>query len=193
MREDRGQDRDFVVTALSDAFATDPAMTWLKPKPASRARMLPRFFDHARREDLRAGRVMVSPGGETATLWRAPGRHKEEPLGSLRTLFAFASILGMSSGRGKRIAETMARHHPREPHWYLRFIGVRASEQGKGWGGVALREGLSRADADNLPTYLETATPANVGLYQRFGFAIIDEWDIAGGGPHFWGMMRPAV
>ena len=29
-------------------------------------------------------------------------------------------------------------------------------------------------------------------LYQRLGFATRSEWDVAGGGPHFWTMTRPA-
>ena len=51
----------------------------------------------------------------------------------------------------------------------------------------------TRADAQGLPSWLETATPENVPLYQRLGFAIQCEWDVAKGGPHFWGMMRAAV
>ena len=39
---------------------------------------------------------------------------------------------------------------------------------------------------------LETATESNVGLYQRLGYATISEWDVAGGGPHFWTMATGA-
>ena len=47
------------------------------------------------------------------------------------------------------------------------------------------------ADAEGLPSWLETATPENVPLYERLGFVTQVEWDVPGG-PHFWGMMRPA-
>jgi len=38
------------------------------------------------------------------------------------------------------------------------------------------------------PVYLEIVTPENAGLYQRLGFAVIEEWDVPRGGPHFWSM-----
>ncbi len=190
MTGEGGDHRRSVIDTLSLAFEGDPAMMFLKPDAAARRRMLPRFFSHMRREDLLVGAVETSAGGEVAALWRAPGHHKDEPLGSLRTTLAFLRILGFATSRGMTIGASMAKHHPQIPHWYLRFLGVRPEAQGKGWGGVALRHGIARAEADGLPIYLETATPNNVGLYQRFGFAITQEWDLPGGGPHFWGMMR---
>lgn len=191
MIADRGDARDAVVETLSLAFEDDPAIAWMSPRLRKRRRMLPHLFRHMRQEDLKFGSVMRSPGGEVATLWRAPGKHKQQLYGRLRTTLAFFRILGAGASRGSAIAAALAKHHPPEDHWYLRFIGVRPDQQGKGWGGVALRQGIERAEADGVPIYLETATPSNVGLYQRFGFTITNEWDVEGGGPHFWGMMRP--
>ncbi len=188
--EGKAADRGAAIDTLSRAFADDPALAFFKPDPTARRRMMPRFFAHMVREDAIAGRVEASLSAEVAALWRAPGRHKEEPLGALRTSLAFLRILGSATSRGMAVGASMAKHHPQEPHWYLRFLGVRPEAQGKGWGGVALRHGIARAEADGVPIYLETATPENVGLYQRFGFVIRQEWDVPGGGPHFWGMMR---
>ena len=71
---------------------------------------------------------------------------------------------------------------------YLKMAGVRPDCQGKGLGGLAIRAGLAEAAGLGVPAVLETATPSNVGLYQRLGFATLSEWDVAGGGPHFWTM-----
>ena len=38
---------------------------------------------------------------------------------------------------------------------------------------------------------LETAKETNVAIYLRLGFAIIDTWQVPGGGPKFWTMRRP--
>jgi ribosomal protein S18 acetylase RimI-like enzyme len=190
MIADQGEHSRNIIDTLSRAFVDDPGLSFLKPDPVARRAMLPAFFTHMRREDLLVGKVETSPGGEVAALWRAPGHHKDEPLGSFRTSLAFLRILGLATPRGITVGASMAKHHPQAPHWYLRFLGVRPEAQGKGWGGVALRHGIARAEADGLPIYLETATPENVGLYRRFGFAITQEWDVPSGGPHFWGMMR---
>lgn len=183
-------DTKALVTTLAAAFQEDPAFSFILPDPEKRRAKLKRFFDIAVREDLAAGAAHHSPAFEVTTLWRAPGRHKEEPLGSFRTFLSFATIFGTGLGRGGAVAGQMAKHHPQSRHWYLRYAGVVPDAQGKGWGGLALKAGIAMAEADGLPIYLETAKLENVGLYQRFGFAITQEWDVPGGGPHFWGMMR---
>ncbi len=43
-----------------------------------------------------------------------------------------------------------------------------------------------------VPAVLETATPSNVGLYQRLGYEVMSEWDVPKGGPHFWTMTNQA-
>src|SRR3546814_14261896 len=58
--------------------------------------------------------------------------------------------------------------------------------------GRIIRAQTAVAGAEGLPCWLETATPENVPLYERLGFVTAAQWDVPGGGPHFWGMMRPA-
>jgi ribosomal protein S18 acetylase RimI-like enzyme len=179
-----------IVNTLALAFQDDPALAWILPDPDIRRARLPAFFRLMTREDTAAGSAMLSPQAEVAALWRAPGRHKETPIGALRTQFAFLGILRTAILRGDAVGKSMAAHHPQGRHHYLRFVGVQPKYQGKGWGGFALRAGIEQSEADGLPIYLETATPSNVGLYQRFGFEVTAEWDVAGGGPHFWAMTR---
>jgi len=69
------------------------------------------------------------------------------------------------------------------------YAGVRPKHQGKGWGGAAICEGLTRARSERLPVYLETAKESNVALYLKLGFKAVGEWDVPEGGPHFWSML----
>ena len=48
---------------------------------------------------------------------------------------------------------------------------------------------LARVDAAGLPCYLETENPANIGIYQRYGFQVVAE-DAMVNGPHIWAMVR---
>jgi GNAT superfamily N-acetyltransferase len=177
---------------LARAFHDDPAFVFMMPDPAIRRARLPSFFRFVIREDLAAGRALHAPDMEVATLWRALGRQKEAPLGPLRTNLTFLSIFRTAIGRAETVGKALAVHHPKGDHWHLRYIGVRPEAQGKGWGGLALRQGLARADADGLPVYLETSKRSNMELYCRFGFDVTEEWDVPEGGPHFWSMLRPA-
>ncbi len=84
-----------------------------------------------------------------------------------------------------------AQHHPRDPHEYLYVLGVSPEHQGRGYGGVMLRHLNARADARDLPCYLETDTYANVRLYERFGYRVIREATVPTVSMPLWMMQRP--
>jgi ribosomal protein S18 acetylase RimI-like enzyme len=200
LREDRpiqvagAADHGDLVRTLSQAFQSDPAVSWILPDPARRALRLPGMFDLLVRSDFSAGMALRSPGNEVATLWRAPGKAESTTWEMLRIAIPLLATFGTAIGRALAVADAIDRHHPKGlEYWYLHYAGVRPEHQGKGWGGQAIRAGISRAEMEGMPVYLETATPANVGLYQSLGFQVIDEWDVRSGGPHFWSMLRPAT
>ena len=92
--------------------------------------------------------------------------------------------------RIRQAQDTMARHHPAEPHYYLHAIGVRRNCQGLGVGSALLKHVTRRCDAENMPAYLESSTPRNVPLYRRHGFEVIGEEPIGRGGPPLCFMWR---
>lgn len=84
-----------------------------------------------------------------------------------------------------------AKHHLREPHFYLFVLGVEPSFQGRGIGAALLRSLTARADAARKPCYLETDRISSVRLYERHGFEVTREIDIAPlGDLHLWLMRR---
>jgi ribosomal protein S18 acetylase RimI-like enzyme len=80
--------------------------------------------------------------------------------------------------------------HPQESHYYLEYLGVAPEYQGQGFGSTIMQYITARADKENTGCYLETASPANVPLYQRHGFKVITEKQIIG--LKSWFMWRPA-
>ena len=182
-----------VIATLSDAFMTDPALIYIVPDAAARAKALPKLFALLVADDSKAGSVIRSGNDEAAALWRNPGMAKDSGGAGLGLILNMIRVFGFALPRASTVADALAAHLPGGRYHYLHFVGVRSVHQGKGWGGAIIREGLTRADADGLSTWLETATPENVPLYQRLGFVTQVEWDIPKDGPHFWGMMRQAV
>ena len=81
--------------------------------------------------------------------------------------------------------------HPRMPHWYLGSLGVAPEAQGTGVGTALVADLLRRADAEQLPTYLETDRWENVAFYEHRGFRI--ESDIEVMGVPAWCMWRDAT
>jgi ribosomal protein S18 acetylase RimI-like enzyme len=186
---DRG-DRLALVKTLALAFQTDPAVSWIFPDSELRSRRLPMMFDFLVQSDFDAGMVLRSPENEVATLWRAPGKAESPKIELIKLAVPLLRTFGTALGRALSIADAIDAHYPRDfEFWYLHYAGVRSEHQGKGWGGTAIRAGISRAKAEGLPVYLETATDTNIALYQSLGFEILDQWDVPKGGPHFWSML----
>jgi ribosomal protein S18 acetylase RimI-like enzyme len=79
--------------------------------------------------------------------------------------------------------------HPKEPHYYLEYLGVDPVYQGRAYGSRILNHLVSKADEEQVGCYLENATPRNIPFYQRFGFKVISEKEIVG--IPSWFMWRP--
>lgn len=190
MRDAVEEDAGAVATTLARAFADDPAMSFIFPDARRRARRLPRLFALLFRTDAVGWRI-VSDGRDAATLWRAPGNAEDRVTAMIRYLPALLRTFGTALPRALRVADAIAAHHPGEHFWYLHIAGVDPAVQGRGLGGQAIRAGLARADAAGVPVYLETPLESNVALYRSFGFELREEWQVPGGGPRFWSMLRP--
>ncbi len=184
-----GADKAAVVGTLARAFADDPAMSWIFPDPADRAKRLPGLFGILFDSDA-SGMRLVTAGGEAATLWRGPGRIHAGRLETLRRAIPLIRTLGRNRARAMRVADAIDAHMPPGPFWYLHIAGCDPAHRGRGLGAAAVRAGLERA-AGRLPDYLETATERNLGFYGGLGFAVTGEWRVPGDGPRFWSMLRP--
>lgn len=80
-----------------------------------------------------------------------------------------------------------------QPHWQLLIVAADPALQGRGRGTTLLREGLARVDLGGRACYLDTSNPANLPLYRRFGFEVVEELPLGPGGPLGWGMRRQPV
>lgn len=183
-------DRPRVIAMLARAFADDPAMSYIFPDPAQRARRTQRLFGLLYDSDARAGMRLVTAGGEAATLWRAPGQNHTSRTEMLSQALPMLATFGTALWRALTLSDAVSAHMPSGQFWYLHIAGCDPAAQGRGLGAAVVRAGLGRA-AGRLPCYLETATEANLGFYRALGFAVTDEWCVPRGGPRFWSMMRP--
>lgn len=181
--------RTGAVATLASAFQDDPAVSWIIPDADQRRIRLPRMFDWLFDDHLRHGLMLGTPGCEVVTFWRPPGKvHHHDRLWP-PLVWRLLRIFGANLLRGSTVGDAIEAHLPPGEDWfYLRYAGVRPDCQGKGLGGLAIRAGLGQAAVAGMPSVLETATPVNVGIYLRLGFSVLHEWDVPGGGPHFWTM-----
>ena len=175
---------------LAAAFIDDPALSWIIPDREERLRRYPRFFAQAVRHDLAHGFALRSADNQGVTLWRHSGDAKAGLGETLASVPGYLGAFGRRLPRALLVSETIGAHLPKGFAFaYLHYAGVAPEYQGRGLAGAAIRAGQTRAAALGLPVHLETATESNVGIYLRLGFEVAGEYDVRGGGPHFWSML----
>lgn len=170
---------------LAGAFRDDPLMRHLLPDDGKRARVLPWFLGSVGRYAHAYGLAEGTADLGGIACWLPPGRTKMTPFRMLRSGMMGAP-LRLGPGGFRRLLRFQAhldRVHARiapDPHWYLCLLGVAPDRQGAGIGATLLTTGLTRADAQGLPCYLETQNERNLGFYRRHGFAVVDEGGVDG-------------
>lgn len=183
--------RSAVIATLAEAFAHEPAFSFILPDDDARRRALKRVFGIVFDEDTKAGAIFLTEQAEAVTAWRSPAQMHEGRWEALRTRLPYLLAFGTAIGRAATVAGLIKANLPPEGCWYLHYAGSHSQHRGKGFGGAAIRAGLERADAERTNAWLETADEANLVLYRSLGFEVVKNWQVPEG-PRFWGMMRPA-
>lgn len=179
---------------LAAAFLSYPMFDWFMRTDAVRGPALQRLFR------LMLG-VMASPAGTilrpaqggAVAVWLPSDSLGPNPLlEELKALPTLIAATGWSRlGRLAALRTAMDAHHPMDRrHLYLWLLGVSPQVQGHGVGSRLLAAGLARADAQGLPAFLETSTEANVALYRRHGFEVIEHYLVRPDSPPTWTMWR---
>ncbi len=193
----RGGARD-AIECLTAAFHDYPETVHLLPDERDRERVLPRYLGSDVRDALAHGLVHVARIDGVivgAAAWLVPGAY---PVGLGRQLAEAVSLAPIAPWGMRALAEARrgqaanrAAHRRFPPHHWLRVIGVGPAHQGRGVGAALLGAGLARADRKGAGAFLFTATEANAGWYQTFGFEIADQYRPTPTWPTTWAMWRP--
>lgn len=187
MREAEVGDAAQVSATLADAFATDPILQWLVPSQRS-DRRLRRLLEVELAYVFPAGRVLTTSDFRGANLELRPGNW--EMTLPLSGAIALVRALGRRLPRARRLQRLFESSHMREPHYYIRYLGVASRFQGHGVGTALLRATLDRCDTEGVPAYLEASSERSAALYARLGFVHLGELRVPDG-PRFWPMRRP--
>lgn len=129
----------------------------------------------------------VFPGGRVFATDNFRGASLELPPGGwgmvvpLSGAVGFLRAFGTRLPRASRLQGFFERNHLREPHYYVRALGVATRFQGQGLGTALLRRTLDHCDQEGMPAYLEASTERSAALYQRLGFVHLGELRVPDG------------
>lgn len=177
-------------TVLAEAFMEDPIFGWLIPNDARRRARLCHYFGiELCHLALPRGRVETTDDLAGAMLSLPPGKWRVP----LHTTLLHGSVFGVRVAKAASLGATMEWRHmhlAREPHYYVRDIGVHPDTQGRGLGSTLMRPTLDRCDREGLSAYIEASNERSAALYARLGFHLIEELRVWGS-PPLWLMIRP--
>jgi ribosomal protein S18 acetylase RimI-like enzyme len=178
---------------LVKAFHNCPTWSWVFPDPAVRAEQHRAIWGALVEGGLRYPWVWLGAGGAATSVWIPPGEPELSPAQEAALEPMLIELMGPESARVFAALETFDANHPHdEPHYYLSLLGTDPAHYGNGYGLGLLEANLRLVDEAGLPAYLESSNPANVALYERYGFKVRSSFDLPGGGPNVPTMWREA-
>lgn len=183
---------------VAAAFYNYPMMTYYIPDAEKRKRWLPLYMEKTLNCAMRYGEVLVTSDFSGVMFILPPGHTRitdREYIqnGFLPILLALGRSYYTKSGEcEKYVADTHDRLLNGRNHYYLWGLVADPNAQRKGSGSALLSVLTDKADAENMPVYLETHDQNNVAYYGRFGFALIHTGKIPKHGLDIWCMLREA-
>ena len=182
------RDESRVLATLVSAFIADPVERWLFADPLEYLTHFGRFVAAFGGGGFARENVFTLRDFAAVAIWLAPGVEVD---GDTIVAALSNSVPSEKQADTFSVLAQMDAAHPKDPHWYLPWLGVDAAWQGAGLGAQLLTNGLERVDADHLPAFLETPNPRTVPFYERHGF-VVSSVSQAGACPPVTSMWRPA-
>lgn len=192
----RPGERRAVAALYGDAFVDDPGWVAVGPDGRERRRRYARRVCGGQAWAARraGGEVLVArdDGVPTAAcVYFPPGA---VPLSLLVTIGEApgAALAGPRVvARSLRADARLQAAHPDEPHLFVSLLAAHPDHQRGGRGRALLNAAIEEATRLGVPTYLDTANPANVPYYRSFGFAETGRTELPRGAT-LWSLLRRA-
>lgn len=181
---------------VASAFFNYPMFTFYFPDPNRRKRWMPWYMEKTLNCALRYGEVFVAPDLSGVMFILSPTHTRVTNGEYIQNGFLFAPfVVGFRNYLRndvceKFVADTHERLLNKRDHYYLWGLVADPKTQRKGVGSALLKILTDKADAENMPVYLETHEQKNIAYYERFGFKLIHADTIPAYGLDIWCMLR---
>ena len=183
-------DLNRVVNTIGLAFAADPFMRWLSPSADAYLEHYWLMANVFAKLSIDGRTCLRAYGYEGAAIWLAPNVKVEE---EIMTALMERALTPDVFNNMVKILERMEEYHPDEEDcWYLPIIGIDPAHQNKGLGSALMKHMTAKLDENGSLGYLESSNPTNISLYQRHGFEVMGEIQVADS-PVITPMVRPRL
>ena len=174
MRKCTIDDKELVVSILTEAFTEDPHMNYLfnKTKFSTYSKLLIEFaFD----ETIRKGEVYIDNTNSAVMMLNT---EKKEQFSiniitrHLKLIFNISPVTAIKLlNVGAKTQQLLQGH---KKYVYIYFIGTRKIQRGTGLASVLMNPIIEKCKINNTAIFLETTNPLHIPIYKKKGFQIIE-------------------
>ena len=171
-------DKNNVVEILANCFDDNKSVNYIIPQDKFRKQRIKRLMQYCFDTCFASGAVFLSDDKKGCALMILPDK-KRLTLRSawLDTKLIFSAI-GLSGIKKTLARERMIKKlQPKEPLYYLWYIGVHPDHQNAGIGTRLLKEIMEQSKTSKRTICLETSTVKNIPWYEKHGFEIYNQLD----------------
>ena len=190
------QQKNKATDVLVAAFFNYPMFELYFPDLTKRKKVMTWYLGKVMNCALRYGEVYTTPDLSGVVFTLPPGHTKISQWEYIQQGFLPAPFfLGVPDFiRSQRCEAFVSNEHEKlmknRAHYYLWGLVVDPSRKKQGVGAALLTQVIEKADAENMPIYLETHDENNVAYYQRMGFQLVRSARILNFEVPIWCMIR---
>jgi ribosomal protein S18 acetylase RimI-like enzyme len=172
------EDKDWIIETLTKSFIDNKSVNYIVTQDAERENRIKALMAYSFEMCRLFGEVYVSDDKKACALILFPDYKKT----TLKTLLldaqlAFSAVGLTNISKAMQREAIINKQHPKGPLYYLWFIGVKPSEQGRGIGSKLLQEIINESVSQKRTICLETSTLKNVPWYNKQGFTVYNQLD----------------
>jgi ribosomal protein S18 acetylase RimI-like enzyme len=182
-------DRELITDILTRSFIDNKSINYIIKQDEKREQRIRGLMEYSFDICNLFGDVFISDDRNGCALIVMPDRNKVTIKSILFNIKMVLSVIGLSNIKKVISRESaISKIHPGKSIYYLWFIGVQPSEQGRGIGSQLLNEIIQKGTSEKKTICLETSTIKNIPWYEKHGFKIYRELDF---GYKLYCMKRP--
>jgi ribosomal protein S18 acetylase RimI-like enzyme len=171
-------DKNLIINILTQSFADNKSVNYIIKQDSKKALRLKHLMGYSFDTCYQFGEILLSNDKKACALIVFPDKKRITVQSTIADVKLIFSCMGLSNVKKAMQREAaIKKNHPQKKIYYLWFIGVDKTEQGKGIGSELMKEIITHSNKMNRPVYLETSTLKNIPWYQKFGFSIYKELD----------------
>lgn len=169
-----------IVDILSGAFADNKSTNYVVKNDSKRLDRIRGLVAYSYDVCNAFGEVWLSDDQQACAMILLPDKKRTTLQSILWDARLATTCIGLSRiAKVLKRESTIKKYHPKDPFYYLWYIGVDPKQQNKGIGSAFMQEILQRCDEERRPVYLETSTLRNLPWYKKYNFKIFNELDFS--------------